>query len=228
MSFYDYDDPYISIQRTDKSIILDLDETLISTFEANEIKKLKSLGILTEPKYINLRSRLYVLNLKDINIKGENDNAIEYGFTRPHLDDFLKFCSHYFKHIIVWSAGCYDYVHEICKYIFKDLEPPALIYTRADCENNHKLKPLKKLIKNHPELGLSLEKMFVIDDKTYTFQDNTGNAILMPPYQLKTTIKDISNDDQTLPRLIEWFQQKNVANAKDVTKLNKDIFEQAA
>ncbi len=225
MSFYDYEDPYSSVKKTDKTIILDLDETLICTFEPKEVKKMKRLNILTDPTLMHLRSRLYVVNIKDIDRKGGNDSTIEYGFTRPYLDDFLKFCNRYFKYVIVWSAGCYDYVHEICKYLFVEIPPPVIIYTRDDCEKDHKLKPLTKLITNEKLPGLSLDKIFVIDDKTYTFENNKQNAILMPPYRINPTIESISNEDDTLLKLIDWFLRPEVVNAKDTTKLSKaDIF----
>ena len=223
MSFYEIDNLYDSVKKTDKCIILDLDETLVSTFDDKDLKALKKLRIMDDANLIHLRSRFYFLNINDIDRRGKDNSITECGFTRPHVREFLLFCNRYFKHVIVWSAGCYDYVHEICRYLFNDIDPPTIIYTRDDCENANKLKPLKKMMKDLRLNGeMNLENAIAIDDKTYTFADNIENGILIPPYRVSPTIASIEKDDDTLLKLIDWFQDEKVSNSKNVKILNKN------
>lgn len=219
---------------TDKIVILDVDETLVHTYQ--NFNKWMELKIMTDPKKIDLRSRCYVINL-------ENDKSIGYqehmwGVKRPHLEEFLKFCFNYFKYVIVWSAGTYDYVHSIVDDIFKDTYRPHAILTRVDCAGplNNLEKPFWKLISIVPELkqylrteGLesdNIKNMFIIDDRLRSFNRNPNNGILIPVYEPDTTVDGIRKDDLALPQIMNWLMRPDIMQVDDVRRLNKgNIFQ---
>src|SRR5437763_151797 len=87
--------------RTNLIVILDIDESLAHTFTDTIMDELK----------IPHGLQAYMLNiLMDRNNGG---SATMWGVKRPYLDTFLNFCFSYFKLLIVWSAGTYEYVHTI-------------------------------------------------------------------------------------------------------------------
>ena len=216
---------------TDKVIVLDLDETLLHTFE--DMKDLKELNIFSDPKLLDLRRRTYIIHefdmitargTKGLNRKGKK--SIMWGIERPHLHEFLRFCFNYFKKVAVWTAGTKPYAFAIVNKIFKDLPQPHIIYSREDCKyNNLGLyhKPLLHMINNVPNLNtvMSLNNSFIIDDRTTNFTDNPNNGITIPPYDPYPTIAHMTLDDNRLLKLKEWFLSSKVKNSTDVRKLNK-------
>lgn len=185
---YNLYDPPIKCQASDFVIVLDMDQTLLCTYDDKSL--LESSGIRTQPEDIDIRSRLYILNVREYEGKrGSGTITTWWGLFRPRMKEFLKYCFNKYKHVVVWSAGEYDYVHAACKEIFKGLPKPDLILTRDDCtthkEGRHEyyIKPLTKII-DHPGLskGLDLSKIFIVDDRPYTFIPNPANGILIPEY----------------------------------------------
>src|SRR5439155_1317619 len=123
MSFYQYrsDASVLNIPRTNKSIVLDIDETLVHTFEGDCQTKFQQLNLMDDPALIDLRSRLYVLPLVDLSKTGNSGVNLYWGVMRPSLRDFLRFCNKYFQNVCIWSAGHRDYVHGVCNQIFRGI-----------------------------------------------------------------------------------------------------------
>src|SRR5579863_9678111 len=129
--------PEFSTSRSRKTLtnlvlILDMDETLGHTFNSSEsFRQWANLRVFTDPKKIDLRDRCYVLDV-------DNDGVSEtmWGIKRPHLNEFLKFCFGYFKVIVLWSAGIYEYVHAVKNEIFKYTNEPHAVLTRINCVGN--------------------------------------------------------------------------------------------
>lgn len=196
-----------NVTTTNLDLVLDVDETLIHTFDS--LDTLNDLGIMTDPNYVGLRRRIYTLDISDVGGPKGAGNVIKmWGLRRPHLREFLLFAFSYFRRVIIWSAGKYEYVHSIVKKIFRDLPQPDDIYTRDDCDivgMNH-TKPLKKI-------GLDLNSAVIVDDKTYTFIPNKKNGILIPPFNPElpfgsvVTISKLQADDISLLQLKEWLIQ---------------------
>jgi len=209
---------------TDKCIVLDLDQTLIATQDS--ISSLKDLGILSDPKLISLRDRLYYITLEDLEKPGIGTKYDFWGVTRPHIDEFLIFCFSYFKIVAVWSAGKRPYVEAIVDHIFKDLPQPHVIFTYDDIitgPHGYIEKPLTKMINSNPilSLNMSLKNILAIDDNPTTFAKNFGNGVLIPPYEPALNNNALARDDPSLLQLKYWLLQPEVVNSSDVNLLDK-------
>jgi TFIIF-interacting CTD phosphatase-like protein len=221
---------------TDLILILDIDETLVHSVE--DMNKWKYLRIMTDPNKIDLRSRTFVMNIETD--RGSGKETILWSIKRPHLDEFLIFCLRYFKIIVVWSAGIYDYVHAVEKNIFTHGEPHAVL-TRINCHGSlHKLeKPLWKMVKDLPELSEYIKydeattsggptgsdifkNVIIIDDRIFSFSQNPNNGILIPPYDPVLTEEGIRKDDLSLLQIMEWLKTPEVMNSKDIRKVDKN------
>lgn len=225
---------------TDNVIILDLDETLIHSFDGFD--DLHRLQILTDPKKLDIRKRIYVLHLDDpVDAKGTGYVEKMWGIKRPYLDDFLRFCFSYFKLVIVWTAGVERYAEGIINHIFKDIGKPHLIFARNKCVNG--AKPISKIIqamvkKDFYELNnasselvnliengyvLSPENFLSLDDKTYTYENNPNNGIQIPEFKPSVVISELRKNDICLKQLMNWLMLKNVRHSPDVRFLDKSI-----
>ena len=207
---------------TDKVLVLDLDETLVSVHEADG--SYQQLGIDRMP---NLRRNVFTMTLDDpVDVKGLGTYEGFWGMRRPHLREFLIFAFSYFKAVIVWSAGADRYVEAIVNTIFSDVAQPHLVYARSQCvtdarARNH--KPLRKMISNEPGLDqyMSLDNAFMIDDKISTYIDNPDNGIQIPAYDPALRINSLLSDDIALLQLKQWLLRPEVMSAPDVRLLDK-------
>lgn len=211
--------------KTKFNIILDIDETLVHTHD--ELQHITENQILTDPQFINIKSRIYILKFED------GDNM--WGVFRPYAKEFLSFCFSYFDKVIIWSAGTKDYVDLVVKNLFKNLDRPDLVYSKNDCvfvKKDPIYKPLSKIMLAHPELGLTENNTLFLDDRSHTFEKNPNNAIQIPPFdsesnhpKIKRKIvlskSKILDDDRTLLELIEFFKSDQVLGAKDVRDIDK-------
>jgi TFIIF-interacting CTD phosphatase-like protein len=171
--------------KTPFTLVLDLDETLVRTYE--NLMNLRKSKILKNPEFYPIRSQLYVLTLED-----DDDENKLWGFRRPYLRDFLQFASEYFENVCVWSAGTSDYVYEVCNHIFEDYKPD-LILTRDHCEmiDDVPYKPLKKLYEMLPKANE--KNTIMIDDRDDVMKLNPNNGIIIPSYTPNTkNIKTIT------------------------------------
>lgn len=210
--------------KTDKCIVLDLDETLIHTSE--RISQLEKLQILTNPDYFHLRDRVYILELDDVvDEPGTGITSRMWGVKRPKLYEFLLFCFNHFRIVAVWSAGKSRYVEAICNEIFKDLCDPHIIFTWDHCETGEDYleKPLSKMIEEFNDSRMTLKNTVAIDDRKSTFSNvNLNNGILIPAYDPVMNIKRISADENRLEQLMDWFKTDEFINCKDVRELSKN------
>jgi hypothetical protein len=209
---------------TDKCVVLDLDQTLIATQDS--IDSLSQLDILSAPKLISLRNRVYHITIEDLEKPGIGTKYDFWGVTRPHIDEFLIFCFSYFKIVAVWSAGKRPYVEAIVDHIFRDLPQPHIIFTHDDTiisPKGHIFKPLTKLIESNPVLrrNMSLQNTLAVDDNASTFNENYENGILIPAYEPSLNIDALARDDPTLLQLKYWLLQSEVINTRDINGLDK-------
>jgi len=224
---------------TQFSIILDLDETLIKSWENPQW--LPSLEIYSNiDNYKKFCPQSGVQQFQDKPIiysiySGTRNNGREtklWGIERPYLREFIDFTHDYFKHIIVWSAGLSFYVEDLCRHIFKKCGHPCpkMIWSRENCEKaKHYLhKPINKISKQS-NLNIDLSKTFIVDDKEFTFSDNPHNGILIPQYNpglgnlnnIPTLDNLLDRKDDHLLRLMNWFSKPEVMSALDVRTLDK-------
>src|SRR3989304_1474697 len=108
--------------RSDKVIVLDIDETLVHTFEDHEI--------FNDSNLLELKRRIYHIEIIDIDRSHVRGSGFVYqmsGIMRPYMKEFLEFCFKYFRFVTIWSAGTYSYVHSIVNEIFRDLPYPDVV-----------------------------------------------------------------------------------------------------
>lgn len=211
---------------TDKCIVLDLDHTLLNTFNSSDL--IDDLEIYTNPKHLETKRQFYHFILDDVYThRGDGEQTEICGIRRPHLSEFLDFCFGYFKIVAVWSAGQAKYVKRICHDLFRDFRDPHCVYTRNHCvpiwnEEREEIleKPLIKMMEVIP--GMSLDNTFVIDDNLTTFERvNFENGILIPPYKPAETLEDLRKDDLRLLQLRDWFLRPEVLLSEDIRDLDK-------
>lgn len=234
-----------------KTLILDLDETLVHSWERPNF--LETYQIYTNPEIARLfhptgKSDIaYSIYLGSNNGNSAytniNENLCIWGLKRPHLDEFINFCSHYFDHVLVWSAGIDSYVQEITKNIFRDsgFISPRLIWSRLNCSSyqGYFHKPISEislsLSRQHPQtFSIDPKTTLILDDKVHTFMQNPQNGILIPPYHPGTDHSDrtpnltdlTDRSDSALLKFMKWLNNPAVRNAEDVRFLDKThIFE---
>jgi TFIIF-interacting CTD phosphatase-like protein len=205
-----------------KSIVLDLDETLVHTLEDKFNSDFDAFLHETGEGVLEIKTRLY-----DINIAGSRC----VGIIRNGVKEFLTYCFQNFKNVVVWTAGTYHYAKEICRIIFKGLPPPTIMFSRDDCvlRSDFREKPLAKLINAYPNNGMTLLNTIIIDDNSYSFEHcNPQNGILVPHYTESYYDEPFSSfsrkKDNVLRSLINWFETPGFKNNTDVGKLKHPTF----
>lgn len=188
-----------------KVIVLDLDETLVHTYEAS------NSTIRTRSRTNEAASRIYSINVQGKEISG---------VFRPHIDEFINFCLSYFDEVIVWSAGIREYVDEIVRVLFRGRQPDA-VYARDKCQykNDLYLKPLEVISNSNRTMG----SMIIIDDRLTTFSScNPHNGILMPSFAPALSDSSLGSGDSVLIQLIEYFLHPTTKATSDVRNLDKE------
>lgn len=192
-----------------KNIVLDLDETLVHTFE----NPIDILPLKKYPQMFTFLERLYSFSLESYNIPPSY-----WGIVRPYTPVFLDFCFSHFNKVIVWSAGEASYVNRIVNILFE--ERPHMVLTRDDCAIDEKgifYKPLGKICFS----DICYRNTFFIDDIEYNVRDNPQNIILIPPYHPTPSITDFEKEDETLLKIMEWLSNPEVMYCRDVRRLDK-------
>ncbi len=195
-----------------KTIVLDLDETLISTHE--DQNKLFKSDILTNPEFFPIRKNLYC----------SDESNWMWGIKRPHLSLFLDTIYSNFENVVVWSAGEYNYVYEMVDILFKYHPQPDLILTRDDCVYNHTFteKPLVKVYDSLRRMGryASPHSTIIIDDRQTNFNPNPDNGILIPRF-FPDDAKDFIMDDPSLHELSKFLSNESFQSSADVRPFTK-------
>ncbi len=215
---------------TNKVIILDLDETCIHTYQ--NMDDLKKLNIMHDPKLIDLRQRLYVLNINDVGERGNGQKSpLLWGVERPYLQEFLTFLGMYCRELIVWTAGMPPYAKAIVNHIFRGLPKPKVVYARTECVNEgtvnspHYTKPISKLINspyNQLHQIMDESNTMIIDDRLDYVKPNFSNAIIIPPYTPAPTIENLRQSDTALLKIMTWLNDQSIRQAPDVRVLPKE------
>jgi len=220
-----------------KTLILDLDETLVHSWENPQF--LETYQIYSNPEIYRKfhptgSSQIAYSILLDL---PQGQNRI-WGLFRPDMYKFLNFSGDYFDNILVWSAGIEPYVEEITKLIFLEsgMKPPKLIWSRSKCSNyqGYYHKPISELLSDisrrpFSQLKIDPKSTLILDDKTYTFMQNPENGILIPIYhpgqdrpgKIPYMEDLLDRSDDALSKLTDWLDQPEVKNSTDVRNLDK-------
>lgn len=216
-------------ERGPRTLILDLDETLVHSYENPTF--LDTYGIYSNPETKNLfhptngHQIVYSMVLS----RGHR----MWGLVRPGTYEFLEFAHDYFDNILVWSAGVKEYVDKIVNLLFTEagFSRPRKIWARDKCSirsgNYH--KPISSLIYNLNSSGSPLHidpaTTLIVDDREYTFQENPANGILIPPFcpggSQPSLINLLNREDRFLFKLMDWLKRPEVRNCTDVRYLDR-------
>lgn len=206
---------------SEHSIVLDIDETLVHTFE--KIEDINDVGVFKDPKYLPIRKDIYV-----IDVYTEDRYTIKYrmwGVMRPKLREFLNFCFKYFRNVTIWTAGVRRYGNAVVSKIFNN-RMPELVFTRDECpktsSGNCENKPLTYIINRKDDM--SLHHTFIVDDRVENFDPNPDNGILIPPFYPEYSELQYVNDpdyDDAFDKLMKWFMRKEVIESQDIRLLDK-------
>lgn len=222
--------------RTNKAIVLDLDLTLIHTFdgEGSGRRDLKKTNVMKDPKMQKLRKRIYQICMECDVERGVYDNDMAtWGIIRPHAKEFLEFCFDYFKYVIVWTAGTRPYAEEIVENLFhkQGLPRPHLVWAAENCggSGSNRYKPITLLKEKEDALqslpDLDLSQVICLDDSPHSYEDNPDNAIKIPRFypckvdkqeNCKYDVKNLDIPDEALLQVKRWLDQEGVAHALDV------------
>lgn len=201
------------MSKNGKHLVLDLDETLIHTFES---------GVELDRFVENLENKN---RLKNFTLPGLSNTFWTYA--RPHLETFLRGVFEEFDSVGVWSAGAYDYVHTIVKMVFPSDLKPAYIMTRNDCnemrfvpgESICRFKPLENVYQRMSKWGLNERNTIIVDDRKDICAINCLNNVQIPAFYMHSENYSEAEEDASLLILLEWFKSQNFRKAKDVTYL---------
>lgn len=220
-----------------KTLILDLDETLVHSWEnpkfVEDYKIYTNKNIYNKFHPVGLPSSVYSITYT-FNERAGN----VWGLFRPHTEEFIKFAHKYFDNVLIWSAGIQFYVEEIIKQMYSQYKVPfpKLIYARDKCviDDGKFHKPINTLItdlssKPYTTLNIDPKNTLIIDDKNHTFLRNTSNGILIPEYipgkdslyKIPTLEDLLDKSDNYLVKLIDWLNKPHVRNSEDVRLLDK-------
>lgn len=210
--------------KTDKTIVLDLDRTLIAT---QDVKSPLHDMLKNSILYYPIRTRVYEIDVCDLDKKsirkrGLGTSCKMWGLARPHYQEFLKFCFKYFKYVVVWSAGRAPYVEEIVNFLFRGLPYPHAVLTYDNLLVDGKYYTVKNLNKVAELLNIDMKTILALDDNEDTFTANPKNGILIPPYNDNMTQNEVKEKDEALLQLKKWLKTKEVIETNDVKNLNKD------
>lgn len=173
------------------TVVLDLDETLIRTFDPNE----KIPVSKNHPDYFSFY------------IKGD----LYEGVKRPGLDWFISKLWRTASKVIVFTAAKPEYAKEIVKIVFsKSTHKPDHVFTYVDCErlNNNIQKPLKLIFEKFPG-EIDPKRLIVLDDKkcVYGSMDNKNIAQVKP---FKGDLNDTVLRDAYYSIKYLWRKEKDI------------------
>jgi hypothetical protein len=190
----------VKTRRSNKNLILDIDNTCVNTFEEYNSKKLAEFT--SDLKEYDLRASIYVLRLPS----GEN----LYGIYRGYLRFFLSWAFSTFANVIFWTAGTKEYAEAIVSDMCHGIGEPTRILSRGDCVPHGRsyTKPLFKILDD----TIRLDNTLFLDDNSLYMMFNNGNSVLIP-----------KKCDYRLMEFINWFNKENVGSAHDVRKLDKSL-----
>jgi len=197
-------------------IVLDLDSTLVHTFDTPELLAQYAESVKKTPSITNSTYKI------------AKDGELIVGVRRPFVREFLSFCDVNFEGVCVWSAGAKYYVEEIVRDLFDghNIKKPILVYSRPDCvvdKDGYYFKPLTKMIKEPILKGkMTLENTVFVDDNITTLKKNMDNGILIPPYKINSAkLKDVDAGDPALYLLIWYFLSDEFRETTDVRDIEK-------
>ena len=182
-----------------KTVILDLDETLINSTEKSKFNFVKNADKMIDPR-----------------TRCEDMDGYYLVFERPNLQEFLDYLFDNFN-VSVWTAATKDYAIFIVKKFIQTKENMDIDFLlfKNHCEyckeKNGGMKDLDILWDDYKLPGYSKENTIIIDDYDRVYKSNTStkkkkinNCYKIKPFLFS---KKISLEDNELPILKEYLEE---------------------
>jgi TFIIF-interacting CTD phosphatase-like protein len=196
-----------------KYVVLDLDECLIhSHVDADTYTT-----CMENKEYIRVRRHVHLIRTDII----PDMTCI----TRPHLREFLLFLQNKYR-VVIWSAGMYEYVHEVVRIIFQDLPQPEMVLTRNDVtyfdpqKRREYHKPLTTFFGKMPDANV--ENTVILDDSVINFHSNPANGIVIPRY-LPTLYDILHYEDNNLLYAAKWLESHDQQKPSELSRITKKV-----
>lgn len=206
---------------TQLCVILDLDSCILHTMPegTNALRD----RILTDPKLMEVRSRLYQFDLYDTGgLTGQGDKESYWGLFRPHLQEFMLFLFSHCATVCFWSAAQRPYVDECVARICRTRQP-YIIMNHDDVTylpNGNYHKPLSKIIALDP-VNIRFDNCIFIDDRRENFITAMKNGVVIPEYSPAATPSAVQIDDIALLQIRQWMLSEPMLKARDVRDVDK-------
>ena len=201
-----------------KHIILDLDQTLISSEEPEDLQKYFDKDQVSEDDY-------NIIGLDNYNM----DDCFTV-FERPDLQDFLTYIFKNFK-VSVWTAATKDYALSIIQNVILKNKPERkldYIFFNYHCKISKKV--CKKLFRESHTKKISVlsdvfnlkdsfktENTVIIDDYEKVYYKQKGNCIIAPSFNFEDFVKDKNlSDDTFLKGLISSLKKDEEVNIPEI------------
>lgn len=175
--------------KSDKHLVLDLDDTLITSKEVNRSA--------VPYDYYESQSKLYV-------------------WKRPGVDKFLRWCCGRFKSVNIWSHGKETWVVNNVVQLFarEQVEEMNFIYSRdqAVMRCGGMYKDLDVLA----EFGMTQDNTVAVDDQPFNYIRTPNNVVSIAPYKpYNRYVYSTESMDPELVRVQSTLQ--GVINCKSVS-----------
>lgn len=179
-------------RRKRNNLILDLDETLISAVEHDEIKG-------------DIKKR--IKNFETIEIEGYGAVAL-----RPHVKEFLDFAFKHFN-VSVWSAGTRPYVNDVISKLFKrrqlDLKMNFTHCSFSEVLFNDEQKDLDFIYRVIAPKTHSKKNTIFVDNLASNTSDS--NAIRIPDFDVRRRVSTKDSHLLTLMKCLSRYTSKDVS-----------------
>lgn len=193
-----------------KHLVLDLDETLVHSFDSGD-RFHDFSGELTPEQ----QKRIYTIKFSDGDI---------VGYVRPYVEDFLEVAFDEFESVGVWSAGTKSYVEKIVELLFRG-RPLKFVMSRDECNELQidkgdipcRFKPLENIYASHPTHND--KNTLIIDDRKDICSLNCMNNIQLPMFRLDSRSRSVALNDCTLLILAKWFRSDDFRKSKNVKEI---------
>jgi len=183
----------IMCERSCLTIVLDLDETLIRTFDTNEKVPIAK----DDPDYFSF----YI------------DRDLFEGMKRPYLDDFISSIFRKAGKLVIFTAAKLEYANKVIDIIFRNHgRRPDKVFTYENCarENGELRKPIDLVFDAFPDTT-DENRLIILDDKqSVYFSHDIKNVAQVKPFtgskydkvlwKARFLIKEIWNSNIAIPQ----------------------------
>jgi TFIIF-interacting CTD phosphatase-like protein len=173
------------------NILLDLDQTLISSENIDEFKKDSNNELFLNKYDVAVMQKFYVI------------------FARPHLQEFLDFLFKYFN-VSVWTAASREYaIFIVDNFIL--VKPNRKLdfffysyHTNMAIKESNKLKDLSMIWRKFDIKNYNSRNTYIIDDNDDVYNAQPKNTIRIKPFNYNDTK---SFKDREFGRITKSLQQ---------------------